>query len=214
MIGFMHTIDGAVADPETDLLTSGPKPDIRPRKIPSGKKCGGSPFGTTADTCQDKLYCNYQTPTFAKCVKATKSVNFDSDPPHECGGVGAQCMGDKDFLESLGAERTGRCCEEGLSCVFQAPYVGLCADPNHYIYADAFPEQPAPVEQPAATPVDTPVEEPEDSPVETPVDAVVEKTVEEPVQTPSENPVAEPVESETPVDDPKSLPGERQISLL
>lgn len=132
-----------MADPEIDLLDNGPKADTRPRIIASGKKCGGSPYGTPDATCADKLFCDYRTPTFAKCVKPAKGETFLADPPHECGGLGVQCMGDKTFLAKLGEGRTGRCCADGLKCVFQAPYVGLCADPKHYIYADAFPAQPA-----------------------------------------------------------------------
>jgi hypothetical protein len=161
--------EGAVSDPETALLSSGPMLDTRPRTIPAGKKCGGSPYGTTTATCMDNLYCNYQSPTFAKCVMANKREDFAADPPHECGGMGAQCMGDSEFVASLGAGRTGRCCKKGLACVFQAPYVGLCADPQHYVSAYSLPKElPATVdsdydaadalEKPvdAATPVGTP----------------------------------------------------------
>ena len=134
-------IDGAVTDPSTATVMPEPMPDTRPRTIDIYSKCGGSPTGTTADTCVDGLVCQYQSPVFAKCVKATAAPEtFASDPPHECGTVGTQCMGDQDFLTSLGEGRTGRCCDKGLSCIFQAPYLGLCADPLHYESAASFPK--------------------------------------------------------------------------
>lgn len=127
--------------PSNAIVASGPMPDTRPRTIDIYSKCGGSPTGTTSDTCVDGLVCQYQSSTFAKCVEATAAPEtFVSDPAHQCGTLGTQCMGDQDFLASLGEGRTGSCCEEGLKCIFQAPYVGLCADPMHYVSATAFPK--------------------------------------------------------------------------
>ena len=73
-------------------------------------------------------------PAYAKCTKlTTKPADFQSDPPHACGDVGAQCMGDNSFLASLGGDRIGACCKEGLSCLFKEPYMGVCADPVVYV---------------------------------------------------------------------------------
>ena len=137
----------------------------------------------------DKLYCNYQTSTFAKCVKASERENFASDPPHECGDVGAQCMGDKEFVANLGEGRTGRCCAKGLACVFQAPYVGLCADPNHYIYADAFPQLPD------ASATDT-------------------ASVSAPTSTATATATSSATDTSTPAEDQASLPGLLLIVLV
>lgn len=73
------------------------------------------------------LYCEYQKPYFAKCSKPeAAAVDFTSDPPVECGDVGTQCMGHQDFVLGLGVDGMGnqirgRCCKEGLRCVFECP---------------------------------------------------------------------------------------------
>ena len=111
-------------------------PDTRPRTIGKNKKCGGSPTGTTTDQCAEGFFCQYQTPSYAKCVKdePISLPDYSGDATHECGVAGTQCMGDKAFLDGLeGEKRTGVCCEEGLRCIFQEPYVGLCADPQLFV---------------------------------------------------------------------------------
>jgi hypothetical protein len=80
------------------------------------------------------MYCQYLKPLFAKCTKLTTApADFQTDPPHACGDVGEQCMGDQAFLDILGVSRAGACCKKGLSCVFKEPYIGICADPTLYV---------------------------------------------------------------------------------
>ena len=80
------------------------------------------------------MYCQYIKPAYAKCTKLeTAPVDFTSDPPHACGHVGAQCMGDQSYLDSLGDGRIGACCKEGLRCIFKEPYMGTCEDPAIYV---------------------------------------------------------------------------------
>lgn len=99
-----------------------------------GCRCGGSPTGTTSDQCMKGMYCQYLQPAYAKCTKVdTAPADFQSDPPHKCGDVGAQCMGDQAFLDILGSGRIGACCKEGLRCVFKEPYMGVCADAALYV---------------------------------------------------------------------------------
>lgn len=109
-----------------------PKRDTRPRKIELNQKCGGSPFGTTENQCIKGLFCQYQTPTFAKCVEKEPRYTLHDKPTHECGGVGDKCMGDDDYVKALGSDRKGTCCKDNLRCVFQEPFLGVCAKPEEY----------------------------------------------------------------------------------
>lgn len=131
-------------------------PDERPRKIAKNGKCGGSPTGTTEDQCIEGLFCQYQTPTYAKCVKDEPAslFNVQSEPPHECGAAGTKCMGDGAFLEGLGAGRVGVCCEEGLRCVFQGPYEGVCADPKLFLSSPHTSGESIPDDTPTVAAVD------------------------------------------------------------
>lgn len=107
------------------------EPDDRSRTLEEGAKCGGSYTGTPMDQCMEGLFCQYQTPLYAKCVKddASSMVVFQNSPP--CGGAGTKCMGDQDFLDAFGA--TGICCKDGLRCIFQELFVGICADPKLFL---------------------------------------------------------------------------------
>jgi PAN domain len=110
---------------------------VRPRAAGKNKKCGGSVEGTAlSDACiaGANLFCEYQKSFFAKCVETkTTPIDFTSDPPHACGGVGTQCMGSPEWVLGLGTDRTGVCCQPGLRCVFQKAFLGICDDPAKYI---------------------------------------------------------------------------------
>ena len=65
------------------------------------------------------------------------AVDFATDPPTECGDIGAQCMDPPDFVLGLGVDgngdqRPGVCCKKGLRCIFVEPYLGVCDEPEKY----------------------------------------------------------------------------------
>ena len=107
--------------------------DTRPRSLAEDEKCGGSEFGTTEDQCLEGLFCQYQDPLFAKCVTVDSVFTVHDQPEHVCGGEGAKCMGDEEYIASLGDGRAGVCCEDDLRCVYQQPFTGLCADPTQFV---------------------------------------------------------------------------------
>lgn len=108
----------------------------RERTLARNERCGGSAETTAVihALCGEGLFCQSQSTFFAKCREIDdEPVDLQSDPPHECGGVGEQCIGTREWTLGLGPERAGRCCKPELRCIFQAAQFAICDDPEKYV---------------------------------------------------------------------------------
>lgn len=108
----------------------------RERTLERNERCGGTAETTAVihARCGPGLFCQSQSTFFAKCREiADEPIDLQSDPPHECGDVGDQCIGTRAWALGLGPERAGRCCKPELRCIFQGAKFAICDDPEKYV---------------------------------------------------------------------------------
>lgn len=108
----------------------------RERTLERNERCGGTAETTAVihALCGEGLFCQSQSTFFAKCREiADEPIDLQSDPPHECGDIGDQCIGTRAWTLGLGPERAGRCCKPELRCIFQGAKFAICDDPAKYV---------------------------------------------------------------------------------
>lgn len=106
------------------------------RTLARNERCGGTAETTAVihALCGEGLFCQSQSTFFAKCrAIEDEPIDLQSDPPHECGGAGDQCIGTRAWALGLGPEREGRCCQPELRCIFQGAKFAICDDPAKYV---------------------------------------------------------------------------------